>query len=103
MSSALSDIDAFPAHSGGLRNEARDQKIPSPFLGADVPWPETPDYARPEPWLPESGEYRFVPEEIVRQLESLAPGLRQEYQRYIPPRVYTPAPPPLWLHHYGYY
>lgn len=102
MSSALSDIDAFPAHTGGLRNELRDHQMPSPFLEADMPWPETPEYSPPEAWIPESGEYRFVPEEVVRQLESPSPGQRQEYQRYMPPRMYMPAPP-LRQPYYGYY
>lgn len=102
MSSALSDIDAFPADTGGLRNEPRDHQMPPPFLGADMPWPETPEYSPPEAWIPESGEYRFVPEEVVRQLESPAPGQWQEYPRYMPPRVYMPAPP-LRPPYYGYY
>jgi len=102
MSSALSGIDAFPAETGGLRNESRDQQMPSPFLEADMPWPETPEYAPPEPWVPESGEYRFVPEEVVRQLESPAPSQLQELKRYIPHRVYMPAPP-VRRPYYGYY
>ena len=93
MSSTLSDIDVFPADTGGLRNELRGQQLASPFLEADMPWPETPDYARPEPWIPESGEYRFVPEEVVRQLEAPVPTQRQQFQRYLPHRVYAPAPP----------
>lgn len=102
MSSALSDIDAFPGNAGDLRNESREQQLPSPFLEADMPWPEMPDYARPESWMPESGEYRFVPEEVVRQLESPPPSQRQEYQRYMPHRVYRPAPP-VRRPYYGYY
>jgi hypothetical protein len=102
MSSALSDIDAFPSNTGGLRNELREQRMPSPFLEADMPWPETPEYARPEPWIPESGEYHFVPEDVVRQLESPAPSQRQEPQRYMPHRMYVPAPP-LRPPYYGYY
>jgi hypothetical protein len=102
MSSALSDFDAFPVNTGGLRNEPKEQWMPLPFLDADMPWPETPEYARPEPWIPESGEYHFVPEEIVRQLESPAPSQRQEMQRYMPQRRYMPAPPPR-PPYYGYY
>ena len=102
MSSALSEIDAFPANTGGLRNEFREQRMPPPLLEADMPWPETPEYARPEPWIPESGEYRFVPEEVVRQLESPAPGQRQEMQRYMSRPPYMPAPP-LRPPYYGYY
>jgi hypothetical protein len=102
MSSALSDFDAFPVNTGGLRNEPKEQWMPLPFLDADMPWPETPEYARPEPWIPESGEYHFVPEELVRQLESPAPSQRQEMQRYMPQRRYMPAPPPR-PPYYGYY
>lgn len=102
MSSAMSDLDAFPGDRGGLRDEPRELQMPSPFFEADMPWPETPDYARPEPWMPESGEYRFVPEEVVRQLESPAPSIRQELQRYLPYRGYPP-PPPLRQPYYGYY
>lgn len=102
MSSALSDIDAFPADTGGLRDDSMDHQMQSSFFTADMPWPETPEKARPEPWIPESGEYHFVPEEIVRQLESELPGKRQEYQRYPPFRRYPPAPP-LRQPYYGYY
>lgn len=93
MSSAMSDIEAFPADSGGLRTESRAAQLPSPFFKADMLWPETPEYARPELWIPEGGEYRFVPEEIVRQLESALPDKRQEYQRVLPYRGYPPTPP----------
>jgi len=108
MSSALSDIDAFPANTGGLRDEIKEQWKPLPFLEADMPWPETPEYARPEPWIPESGEYRFVPEDVVRQLESPEPSRGQELQRYAPQRRYMPAPPvppapPMRPPYYGYY
>jgi len=92
MSSAMSDIEAFPADTGGLRNKSREQQMPSPIFKTDMPWPETPEYTRPETWIPESGEYRFVPEEVVRQLESALPGKRQEYQRVLPYRGYPPAP-----------
>jgi hypothetical protein len=101
MSSALSGIGVFPDDTGGLRNEFREQQMPSPFFEADMPWPETPEYAPPEPWIPESGEYRFVPEEIVRKLEAPATGQRQEYQRYMPHPVYMPASP-VRPPYYGY-
>jgi len=105
MSSALSEIDVFPADMGGLHNEFKESLVPSPFFEDDMPWPETPDYARPEPWVPESGEYRFVPEDVVRQLEtSIQDRRRQQSQRFMPPppyRGYPPAPP-LWQPYYGY-
>jgi hypothetical protein len=94
MSSALSDIDTFPDDTGGLHNEISEQQLLSPFLDKDMSWPETPEYAPPQPWIPESGEYHFVPEEVVRQLESTEPSRRQELRRYMPPRPpYMPAPP----------
>ena len=105
MSSALSDISVFPADMGGLQNEFKEPLVPSPFFEADMPWPETPDYAPPEPWVPESGEYRFVPEEVVRQLEtSIQDHRRQHLQRYMPYRGYPPYPPapPLRQPYYGY-
>jgi hypothetical protein len=94
MSSALSDIDAFPADTGGLRHEYMEQPMPSPFFEADMPWPETPERARPEPWMPESGEYHYVPDELVRQLESQTFDRRPEFPRYQPYPGYPPAPPP---------
>lgn len=102
MSSALSGIGAFPADTGGLRHELREMQMPSPFLDVDTPWPESPEYARPEPWIPESGEYRFVPEEVVRQLESPVPEQRQELYRFPPSRGYPPVPP-IRRPYYGYY
>jgi len=59
MSSALSDVDAFPADTGGLRDEFSRQQLHSPFFEADMPWPETPDRGQPEAWIPESGEYHL--------------------------------------------
>jgi hypothetical protein len=101
MSSALSGIDAFPADTGGLRNEFPEGQMRSPFFEDDMPWPETPERARPEPWLPESGEYNFVPEEVVRQLESRTSGRRPLYPVYQPYRGYPP-PPPMRQPDYGY-
>jgi hypothetical protein len=103
MSSALSEIRVFPDDMGGLQNEFKEPLVPSPFFEADMPWPETPDYASPEPWVPESGEYRFVPEDVVRQLETtIQDQRRQQLQRYMPYRGYPPAPP-LRQPYYGYY
>lgn len=102
MSSALSDRDVFPSDSSGLRNEKSDQQGRTTFFEADMPWPETPERPRPEAWIPESGEYRFVPEEVVRQLETPAPSTRQERPRYQPYPGYPPAPPRRQPY-YGYY
>lgn len=102
MSSAMSDIDAFPDDSGGLRNVTRERPVPSPVFEADMPWPETAERERPERWLPESGEYRFVPDEIVRRLETPAPSTGQERQRYQPYSGFPPAPPRRQPY-YGYY
>jgi hypothetical protein len=103
MSTALSGIDVFPADMGGLQTEFKEPLVPSPFFEDDMSWPETPDYARPEPWVPESGEYHFVPEEVVRQLETSIQERRREHlQRYMPYRGYPPAPPPLRQPYYGY-
>jgi hypothetical protein len=104
MSSALSEIAAFPADTGGgPRNEFREGQMQSPFFEADMPWPEMPERARPEPWIPESGEYHFVPEEIVRELESQPYERRPEYPRYQPYRGYPPPPPPpVRQPYYGY-
>lgn len=102
MSSAMSDIDAFPSNTGGLRNDIDEQSIESSLFSVDTPWPETPERDRPELWVPESGEYRFVPEELVRQLESpvtrrgLQPQMYQPYPRY-------PPPPPVRPPYFGYY
>jgi hypothetical protein len=101
MSSALSDVDAFPADTGGLRHEFSQQHMHSPFLEADMPWPETPERGQPEAWIPEDGEYHFVPEEIVRELESSPPG------RWRPPLMPRPYPgyrpaPPMPQPGYGY-
>lgn len=101
MSTAMSGIDAFPANTGGLRDDYGEQQMRSPFFTADMPWPETPKRARPEAWMPESGEYHFVPEEVVHQLESPAPSIRQERQRYQPYPGYPPAPP-VRQPYYGY-
>ena len=105
MSSAMSEIDAFPDDSGGLRNisdESTEQRMDSPFFKVDMPWPETPERDAPELWMPESGEYKFVPEELVRELESSPPGRRLEQQMYQPYPRYPPAPPPR-RPYYGYY
>ena len=93
MSSALSDVDAFPADTGGLRHEFRRQPMDSPFFDVDMPWPETPDRDQPEAWIPEGGVYRFVPEEIVRQLESPSYGRWQIPPMNPPYPGYRPAPP----------
>jgi hypothetical protein len=102
MSSALSEISVFPADMGGLRNEFKEPLVPSPFFEADMPWPETPDYEPPEPWVPESGEYRFVPEDIVRQLETTIQDHRQQQIQRFPYRGYPPAPP-IRQPYFGYY
>lgn len=102
MSSAMSGIDAFPAHTGGLRYESRKKVMHSPDFNVDMPWPETPERDPPELWMPESGEYRFVPEEVVRELESSPPGRRLEQRMYQPYPRYPPAPP-LRRPYYGYY
>lgn len=101
MSSALSDVDAFPADTGGLRDEFGQPTMDPPFFEVDMPWPETPDRGAPEAWIPEGGEYHFVPEEIVRQLESSSQG------RWPPPPMRPPYPgyrpaPPMPQPGYGY-
>lgn len=100
MSSAMSGIDAFPADSGGLRSEYRQQQ-PDSLFDANMPWPETPERERPQPWVPETGEYRYVPEEIVRQLETPAFNVRQQRPPFQPYPGYPPAPA-MRQPYYGY-
>ena len=102
MSSAMSEINVFPENTGGLRPEVRGQPMQSPFFSADLPWPETTEHDRPRPWMPETGEYRFVPEDIVRQLESQSPVARPQYPRFDSFRRFPP-PPPVPQPYYGYY
>lgn len=102
MSSAMADIDAFPANTGGLRNDISEQHMQTPFFNVDTPWPETPERDRPELWVPESGEYRFVPKELVRQLETPTNGRSLQPQRYQPYPRYPP-PPPVRPPYFGYY
>ncbi len=102
MSSAMSGIDVFPHDTGGLRYESNEQQMESPFFTEDMPWPETPERDRPRPWIPDSGEYNYVPDDIVRQLESTSPVYRQQYpvhQHF--PRF--PPPPPVRQPSFGYY
>ncbi len=102
MSSAMSGINVFPDDTGGLRHEFAEPQMESPFFSADMPWPETPERDRPQAWYPESGEYRYVPEEVVRQLESPAPIQVPEFPRYQPVPRFQPPPPPR-PPYYGYY
>ena len=94
MSSALSDVDEFPADPGGLRDEFYREPIPSPFFDVDMPWPEVPERGMPQVWMPEDGEYHFVPDDVMRQLESPASGRMPRpmpmYQRF---PGYPPRPP----------
>ena len=101
MSSAMTEMAVFPEDTGGLRHEINEPMAPSPFFAADMPWPDTPEHDRPRPWLPESGEYNYVPEEIVRQLESPASGQRPVHPVYQPYPRYR-QPPPLRRPYYGY-
>jgi hypothetical protein len=101
MSSALSGVAVFPDDSGGLRHEFREGQMRSPFFEDDMPWPETPERARPKPWIPEGGEYHFVPEEVVRELESETYDRRPEFPRYQPYPGYPP-PPTVRRPYYGY-
>jgi|GEM_PF-3027930 len=102
MSSAMSEINAFPDDTGGLRHEFAEPQMESPFFSADMPWPETPERDRPQAWYPESGEYNYVPEEVVRQLESPAPVKVPEFPRHQPIPRFRPPPPPR-PPYYGYY
>ena len=102
MSSAMSDIDAFPSDTGGLRNNFSDQQMQSSFFSADMPWPETPERDRPELWMPESGEYRFVPEDVVRQLETPT-NHRGSQQPVYQPYPRFPPPPLVRQPYFGYY
>ncbi|MGB5583650.1 MAG: hypothetical protein WBO93_08660 [Gammaproteobacteria bacterium] len=92
MSSALSEIDAFPADTGGLSNEFRQPQTPWPFFDTEMHWPDIPERGVPEVWVPESGEYRFVPEEVERQLDYPVRSNRPwpVYQQY---PGYRPMPP----------
>ena len=103
MSSALSEVDRFPADPGGLRDEFHRESIPSPFFDDDMSWPEIPERGMPDVWMPESGEYRFVPDDVMRQLESPA---SRRIPRPMPPMyrqfpAYPPVPP-IGPPHYGY-
>jgi len=98
----MSGIDVFPADTGGLRYESRQREMEAPIFIADMPWPETPERDPPELWMPESGEYKFVPEEIVRKLEFPSFSRRHEQPRYQHYPRYPPAPP-VRLPYYGYY
>ena len=93
MSSAMSDIDAFPSDTGGLRDDFSEQHMQSSSFSADMPWPETPERDRPELWVPESGEYRFVPEDVVRQLETQTTNRGSQPPIYQPYPRYPPSPP----------
>ncbi len=102
MSSAMSGVHEFPDNRGGLRNEFSEPQIESPFFSADMPWPDTPERDRPRAWLPESGEYRYVPDEIVRELEQQPPVSRGDFPVRQPfPRF--PPPPPVRQPYFGYY
>ena len=102
MSSAMTGITTFPENTGGLRHEAVEPAEPSPFFSEDMPWPETAEHDRPLPWVPDSGEYRYVPEDIVRELESTSPIRRPQHPMYQPfPRY--PPPPPMRPPYFGYY
>ena len=102
MSSAMSGINEFPHNTGGLRHEFGEPQIESPYFSADMPWPDTPERDRPQPWMPESGQYNYVPEEVVRQLEERSPVNRGDFPAYQPfPRF--PPPPPPRQPYYGYY
>ena len=102
MSSALTEINVFPHDTGGLRYEYVEPQMESPFFSADMPWPDTPERDRPQPWYPESGQYNYVPEEIVRQLESPSPMQQYDYARQQPFRRFPPPPPPARPPFYGY-
>ena len=102
MSSAMSEINVFPHDTGGLRHELSEPQMESPFFSVDMPWPETPERDRPQPWMPESGEYHYVPEEIVRELESSSPVNMQQHPMYQRFQRYRP-PPPVRQPYYGYY
>lgn len=102
MSSAMTGITAFPDNTGGLRHEVGEPAEPSPFFSADMPWPETSEHDRPRPWVPDGGEYRYVPEDIVRELESTSPIPRPQHPMLQPfPRY--PPPPPVRQPYFGYY
>lgn len=79
MSSAMSGVDAFPDYSGGLRNEHREGQIRSPLFEPDMPWPVKHDM--PERWMPDSGKYNFVPDDIVKRLEE-SPASPSYWQGY---------------------
>jgi hypothetical protein len=102
MSSAMAGIDEFPDNLGGLSDVSTPGYEQSMFFDADMPWPETPERERPEPWIPESGEYRFVPEELVRQLEN-PEQLRRHQRPVFQPYPGYPPPPPVRPPYYGYY
>ena len=98
MSTALSGADAFPDYTGGIRNEPRERQMPSPFFQDDMPWPEVKDM--PERWMPESGEYTFVPDEIVKRLEA-APA-RPSFRQGFEPGYGRPQMPPPRPYYGGY-
>jgi len=101
MSSAMTGFTVFPEDTGGLRHEIREPMAPSPFFAADMPWPDTQEHDRPQPWMPESGEYHYVPEEIVRQLESSTTRTAPQHPVYQPHPRFTP-PMPMRRPYYGY-
>lgn len=102
MSSALSEVDAFPADTGGLRNEFHEPNMNSPFFESDMPWPEIPERGRPRAWMPEAGGYNFVPEDVVRQLDFPERGSRPQFPAYPGYPGFRPVPPGWQQPNYGY-
>jgi hypothetical protein len=107
MSSALSRIDAFP--SGDRADKYRKGRSESPLFKPEMPWPEGRD--RPQRWVPEEGEYHYVPDGLEEQLEAQMrarevppePAWRQQYPQRPPiQRPPVQRPPPVRPGYYGY-
>lgn len=96
MSTALTPMPGVYQPESGIEQNAGTEMANSPFFKPDMQWPKD-QRQQTKRWMPEKGQYQYVPEEVLEQQKQLESGYSRSNpsmhsrRAYMRP-VYYPQP-----------
>jgi hypothetical protein len=78
MSTALTPMPGIYEPESGVEQSTGAEMADSPFFKTNMQWPED-NRQPPRRWMPEQGQYQYVPEEVLEQQKQLDTGYRRNY------------------------
>lgn len=88
MSTALTPMPGVYQSDFGNEQNAGTEMANSPFFMPDMQWPEEKRMP-PKRWMPEKGQYQYVPDEVLEKQRQFNTGYSRNYPRMEPVRTNT--------------